>query len=194
MRKTVLLLLAAALLLAGCGGKESTEDVTSLDFRKNGKVVHTIVEDFSASYYSLDELESQVQAQVDTYNENAGSERIEINSAEVTDGVITMVMTFQGAEDYSSFYRQALFCGTVLDAFNAGYDLNIELMSVQEEGTTIGRQDLLEMGDRHIIVAREPIVVRPYADILYASSSVQVSGNREATVTDSQALSYIIFR
>ena len=50
------------------------------------------------------------------------------------------------------------------------------------------------MGDRHIIVVREPIAVRPYADILYASSSVEVSGSREATVTDSEALSYIIFR
>ena len=194
MRKMVLLLLAAALLLAGCGGNESTEDVTNLEFRKNGQVVHTIVEDFSASYYSLDELQSQVQTQVDAYNESAGSARIKVNSAEVNDGVITMVMTFQGAEDYSSFYRQALYCGTVRDAFNAGYDLNIELVSAQEEGTTIGRQDILEMGDRHIIVVREPIAVRPYADILYASSSVEVSGSREATVTDSEALSYIIFR
>ncbi|HIV90081.1 MAG TPA: hypothetical protein H9744_00110 [Candidatus Eisenbergiella stercoravium] len=194
MRKTVLLLLAAALLLAGCGGNKSTEDVTSLEFRKNGEVIHTIVEDFSASYYSLDELEAQVQEQVDAYNESAGSNRISVDSAEVTDGVITMVMTFRGAEDYSSFYRQALFCGTVLEAFNAGYDLDIELVSAQEEGTTISRPDILEMGDRHIIVVREPIVVKPYADILYASAGVEVTGSREAAVTDSQALSYIIFR
>ena len=87
MRKMVLLLLAAALLLAGCGGNESTEDVTSLDFRKNGEVVHTIVEDFSASYYSLEELQSEVQAQVDAYNKSAGKERITVDSAEVADGV-----------------------------------------------------------------------------------------------------------
>ena len=110
MRKMVLLLLATMLLLAGCGGNEGTEDVTSLEFRKNGQVVHTIVEDFSASYYSLDELQSQVPSQVDSYNDRAGTERIKVNSTEVTDGVITMAMTFQGAEDYSSFYRQALFC------------------------------------------------------------------------------------
>ena len=39
MRKMVLLLLAAALLLAGCGGNESTEDVTNLEFRKNGFIL-----------------------------------------------------------------------------------------------------------------------------------------------------------
>ncbi len=194
MRKMVLLLLAAALLLAGCGGNESTEDVTSLDFRKNGEVVHTIVEDFSASYYSLEELQSEVQAQVDAYNKSAGKERITVDSAEVADGVITMVMTFQGAEDYSSFYRQALFCGTVRDAFNAGYDLDVSLVSAQEDGASIGRQDILEMGDRHIIVVREPLVIKPYGDILYASADVEISGNRKATVTDPQALSYIIFK
>ena len=194
MRKMVLLLLAAALLLAGCGGNESTEDVTSLDFRKNGEVVHTIVEDFSASYYSLEELQSEVQAQVDAYNKSAGKERITVDSAEVADGVITMVMTFQGAEDYSSFYRQALFCGTVRDAFNAGYDLDVSLVSAQEDGASIGRQDILEMGDRHIIVVREPLVIKPYGDILYASADVEISGNTKATVTDPQALSYIIFK
>lgn len=194
MRKMVLLLLAAALLLAGCGGDKDTEEATNLEFRKNGQVVHTIVEDFSASYYSLDELMSDVQSQVDTYNGNAGSRRITVDSAEVKDGVITMVMTFQNAGDYSSFYRQALFCGTVKEAFDAGYDLDVTLKSVTEEGTTVGRQDILEMGERHIIVLREAVAVRPWADILYVSGDVEAAGSREAVSTDPQALSYIIFR
>ena len=194
MRKMVLLLLAAVLLLAGCGGNKGTEDITNLEFRKNGEVVHTIVEDFSASYYSLYELMDDVQAQVDAYNEKAGSKRITIGSAEVKEGVITMTMTFKDASDYSSFYRQALFCGTVKDAFSAGYDLNVTLKSAKEDGTSVGRQDILEMGDRHIIVLREPVTVKPYADILYVSESVEVTGKREAAATDSQALSYIIFR
>lgn len=194
MRKMVLLLLTAALLLAGCGGDKDTEEATNLEFRKNGQVVHTIVEDFSASYYSLDELMSEVSSQVDTYNGTAGSKRITVDSAEVKDGVITMVMTFQSAGDYSSFYRQALFCGTVKEAFDAGYDLDVTLKSVTEEGTTVGRQDILEMGERHIIVLREAVAVRPWADILYVSGDVEAAGSREAASTDPQALSYIIFR
>ena len=194
MRKMVLLLLTAALLLAGCGGDKDTEEATNLEFRKNGQVVHTIVEDFSASYYSLDELMSEVSSQANTYNGTAGSKRITVDSAEVKDGVITMVMTFQSAADYSSFYRQALFCGTVKEAFDAGYDLDVTLKSVTEEGTTVGRQDILEMGERHIIVLREAVTVRPWADILYVSGDVEAAGSREAASTDPQALSYIIFR
>ena len=50
------------------------------------------------------------------------------------------------------------------------------------------------MGERHIIVVREAIHLKPYADILYASGDVEVTGDRDAVVTDGQSLSYIIFR
>ncbi len=173
---------------------EAAESETTLEFKKNGQVVHTIVEDFSADYYDLDELETDVKSQIEEYNTRVGSDRISLDSSELEDGTLTMVMTFQGAEDYSSFYRQALFCGTVKAAFEAGYDLDIELNSAQEEGTTINKQDILDMGERHIIVVREAIHLKPYADILYASGDVEVTGDRDAVVTDGQSLSYIIFR
>ena len=80
------------------------------------------------------------------------------------------------------------------EAFDAGYDLDVTLKSVTEEGTTVGRQDILEMGERHIIVLREAVAVRPWADILYVSGDVEAAGSREAVSTDPQALSYIIFR
>ncbi len=196
MRKITILLLIVSMtvLLAGCGSGGSAESETTLEFKKNGQVVHTIVEDFSADYYDLDELETDVKSQIEEYNTRVGSDRISLDSSELEDGTLTMVMTFQGAEDYSSFYRQALFCGTVKAAFEAGYDLDIELNSVQEEGTTINKQDILDMGERHIIVVREAIHLKPYADILYASGDVEVTGDRDAVVTDGQSLSYIIFR
>lgn len=196
MRKITILLLIVSMtvLLAGCGSGGSAESETTLEFKKNGQVVHTIVEDFSADYYDLDELETDVKSQIEEYNTRVGSDRISLDSSELEDGTLTMVMTFQGAEDYSSFYRQALFCGTVKAAFEAGYDLDIELNSAQEEGTTINKQDILDMGERHIIVVREAIHLKPYADILYASGDVEVTGDRDAVVTDGQSLSYIIFR
>ena len=196
MRKITILLLIVSMtvLLAGCGSGGSAESETTLEFKKNGQVVHTIVEDFSADYYDLDELETDVKSQIEEYTTRVGSDRISLDSSELEDGTLTMVMTFQGAEDYSSFYRQALFCGTVKAAFEAGYDLDIELNSAQEEGTTINKQDILDMGERHIIVVREAIHLKPYADILYASGDVEVTGDRDAVVTDGQSLSYIIFR
>ena len=104
-------------------------------------------------------------------------------------------MTFKSSEDYSGFYRQALFSGTVKEAFGAGYDLDVTLNSVKEEGTTISKQDILDMGDKHVAIVRENINIRSYGDILYMSSDVTLGADgKTAVVTNGESLSYIIFK
>ena len=154
MNLFLLTVLGAALLLSGCGSKAEEEETTTLELKKNGEIVQSIIEDFGESYYDLDELKSTTESMIAGYNESAGSDNIKLQSAEVTDGVVHLVMTFRKSEDYTGLYRQALFSGTVKDAFNAGYDLDITLNSVKEEGATINKQDILDMGEKHIAVVR----------------------------------------
>lgn len=199
MRKLVSGLLAlagAAVLLAGCGRKTERADETCLEFRKNGEVIHTIAEDFSESYYDVEELKTTVLSQIAAFNEQSGTERISLDSTELgEDGKLYMVMTFKSPQDYTSFYRQALFCGTVSGAYTAGYDLDIQLKSVKTEGEVIGREEILDMGEKHILVVREQITVRPFGEILYASEDVEVSGDgKQAVTTDGDNLSFIIFK
>lgn len=197
MRKILLLLLTVAgtaALLSGCGKEESAGDATRLELKKDGQIVHTIVEDFSQDYYNLEELKGNVEAQIAEYNTTAGNDRITLDSAEVEEGIIRLVMTFRSAENYSGFYRQALFCGTVKDAFNTGYDLDVQLHGIGEDNTVVGRQEILEMGGKHIVVVREAIQIKTFGNILYVSSGVEPLGNgREVNVTDKENLSYIIF-
>ena len=198
MKKISLFLLAVcgiALLMAGCSSKETEEDVSTLELKKNGEIVHTIVEDFGESYYDLDELKSSTEEMIADYNSSAGADRVKLNSAQTQDGVVRLVMTFKSSEDYSGFYRQALFSGTVKEAFGAGYDLDVTLNSVKEEGTTISKQDILDMGDKHVAIVRENINIRPYGDILYMSSDVTLGADgKTAVVTNGESLSYIIFK
>ena len=195
MNLFLLTVLGAALLLSGCGSKAEEEETTTLELKKNGEIVQSIIEDFSESYYDLDELKSTTESMIAGYNESAGSDNIKLQSAEVTDGVVHLVMTFRKSEDYTGLYRQALFSGTVKDAFNAGYDLDITLNSVKEEGATINKQDILDMGEKHIAVVRETTTVKTYGDILYISDDVTMGPDyRTATVTNGESLSYIIFK
>ena len=63
MRKWImraLCILCLAAMLTGCG-REPEVTETTIEVKKNGQVVHTIIEDFSESYYNLDELESTIQ-------------------------------------------------------------------------------------------------------------------------------------
>ena len=69
-------------------------------------------------------------------------------------------MQYADASAYSAFNKLALFVGTVKDAFNAGYDLNVTLSSLKGDGEQIGKEDLLKMGEKHIAVVREAVNVR----------------------------------
>ena len=138
MRALCILCLAA--MLTGCG-REPEVTETTIEVKKNGQVVHTIIEDFSESYYNLDELESTIQQACDTYNASAGKEAVVLKAAkENDDHTVTVVMQYADASAYSAFNKLALFVGTVKDAFNAGYDLNVTLSSLKGDGEQIGKE------------------------------------------------------
>lgn len=197
MRKklsSILALVIITVFTAGCGSSVNGDHI-GLSFRKNGSVVHTIVEDFAESYYDLEELKAGIEEQITEYNNTSGADSIELISANAKDGIVTVVMNFSKAAHYTGFYKKALFCGTIQDAYKAGYDLNITLTSTENSDTKIGRSQILEMSDRHIIIVREAVPIRPYAEILYTSGDVTVSEDRrEATPGNSENLSYIIFK
>ena len=92
----------------------------------------------------LDEVESTIQQACDTYNASAGKEAVVLKAAkENDDHTVTVVMQYADASAYSAFNKLALFVGTVKDAFNAGYDLNVTLSSLKGDGEQIGKEDLL---------------------------------------------------
>ena len=180
MRALCILCLAA--MLTGCG-REPEVTETTIEVKKNGQVVHTIIEDFSESYYNLDELESTIQQACDTYNASAGKEAVVLKAAEENDD-----------SAYSAFNKLALFVGTVKDAFNAGYDLNVTLSSLKGDGEQIGKEDLLKMGEKHIAVVREAVNVRVWDKVRYGSEDVEATANaKTVSVTDADMLTYILF-
>lgn len=190
----ILTVLCLAAFLAGCGGKEGTADRTEIELKKNGSVVHTIVEEFAESYYDMEELKSMIAQACDAYNGTAGKEAVKMESAEAADGTATVVMKYDSAQSYSEFNRQALFAGTVKDAFKAGYDLNVKLLPVREGEAAIGKDELLGMGEKRIAIVREAVDVKVWGKIRYLSEdAVLGSGADTASVTDENSLTYILF-
>lgn len=196
MRKSWAFLLAFVLTagLTGCGSSDSPVTETTIEVKKNGGIVHTIIEDFSEDYYDLNTLQGTIQSACDSYNATAGEGSVTVGEASEEEGVLTVAMTYRDSSAYAGFNRQAMFAGTVKDAYNAGYDLNVTLISAQNEGETIGKAELLGMGEKHIVILREAVDVRVWGKILYYSEDVvQTQDARTVTVTDGNALTYIIF-
>lgn len=197
MRKGLALALAIVCMtvgLAGCGEGDSAVTVTTIEVKKDGSVVHTIVEDFAESYYDMQELGNMIQTACDSYNASTGDGTVTVEETAETEGVLRVVMKYKDAAAYAGFNKLALFAGTVKDAYNAGYDLDVTLYSLQDESDTIGKEEILGMGEEHIVILREAVDVRVWNKVLYASGDVLGTGDsRTVMVGDSTALTYIIF-
>lgn len=197
MRKCLALMLVIAgiaMSLTGCTSDDSAVTETTIEVKKNGSVVHTIVEDFSEDYYELEDLRTTIQSACDTYNGRAGRDTVTVGSLEESEGVLTAVMNYKSTSAYAEFNKQALFAGTIKDAYNAGYDLDVTLFPAQEADTPVEKEELLAMGEKHIVILREAVDVMVWNKILYFSDSVIRTNNKKmVTVTDDSKLTYIVF-
>lgn len=199
MRKKVMSVLAVmglAAALAGCGGKSGDTAVTetTIELKKDGSVVHTIVETFTEDYYDEARLQAAIQTACDSYNAGKDSGTVEVEEIAREDGMMRVKMNYPDAASYAGFNQSALFVGTVQEAHQAGYDLNVTLVSMQDGEETIGKEEILGMGEKHIAIVREAVDVRVWNKVLYASGDVLSTGDaRTVMVGDSEALTYLIF-
>lgn len=199
MRKKVMSVLAVmglAAALAGCGSKSGDTAVTetTIELKKDGSVVHTIVETFTEDYYDEARLQAAIQTACDSYNAGKDSGTVEVEEIAREDGMMRVKMNYPDAASYAGFNQSALFVGTVQEAHQAGYDLNVTLVSMQDGEETIGKEEILGMGEKHIAIVREAVDVRVWNKVLYASGDVLSTGDaRTVMVGDSEALTYLIF-
>lgn len=214
MRKTktaAFMILFAGLFLWGCGDNrsgdgemevEAAEDVTAeLEVGKDGNITETLVEDFAETYYNEENLRSMILSEIDEFNRNHGEGTVSVDKLEQKDGMVTVQISYPSAEIYSEYNTDEynsknLFCGTVKEAYDAGYPLDVSLQDVNGE-TTIGKQELLEMGEQYILISENPMQVKVPGKIQYVSSNVTVSGKSEARLSGDEAASekyYIMYK
>ena len=195
---------AAALLfmcLTGCAGKTDSGEqlITNLEIQKDGKIVHTIYSDFKEAYYNLDDLSDMVQSSIKEFGlENPNAEII-LKSCEVvgdSKDMVKGVMVYDDYQAYTVFNGKTLFVGTIQEAYEAGYDLNMELTSVSAKDTvdTVNRNDLLNMSTQHIVISEENLLIHAYAKIQYVSEHAALKDKDTVMMEQTQGNSAIVFK
>ena len=197
MKKRRLFLAAACLvlLLAGCAFTEEIT-TTTVVVKKNSTVEEYVITDFDKEYYTLDELEQSLNQQIAEYNRAAGEGAAQLKKVEQIEGSnqVRVVFEYASCEDYSKIpiSERVFFCGTVSEAYNAGY--GFVSMINQETGEAISKDSVLELGDKKILIAEEALTVKVPGKITYISEGVLVTDKKEAVLPDNTGtLSYIIF-
>ena len=202
-RKMMLLVLAFSLfVLSGCGKaqKEKEQEPSDtgaynvVDVKKDGSVINTIEEPFEQEYYNEERLKDLILSEVVDYNQEAGESRVEVKKLSVKKNVVKLVMKFKTAEDFGAFNQHDFFYGTVSDAYDAGYDMDITWKENGGDGS-ITKAELLEMGSRKLIIAegfqKEDITIKASGKILYTGGAAQAEG-KDTAIFPQQELSYLV--
>ncbi|MBO4904249.1 MAG: hypothetical protein J5367_03410 [Lachnospiraceae bacterium] len=188
----ILLILLSA--LCACSGSEDDYAETVIVVGKKGNISEKIVESFSKDYYDIEELKAEFVQSVSDYNESIGSEEIKLKDIELKDSKVYVTVDFNGPSDYEHFVGESMFVGTVNEAYDNGYTMDVTLKGV-DNGDKIGKVQIMGMIDKDIVILSEHSRVRTYRDIAYVSANVDVIGPKEARVlSESDGLAYLLLK
>ncbi len=191
--KGMFFVILCSFLLCGCEQNGKT-DGTSVKIEEDGTVIHTIIEEFDETLYNEDALKNMVLAEASAFNSTAGAGSMTVDKLEAEDGKVTVKMTFEEASMYADFNGKTFFYGTVSQAYDAGMNMDVTLSSTKEDEESIGKEEILKLGEAKLLVIEEPIEVFVPSKILYASENVAVISGKSAKVLDDGKIAYLILK
>lgn len=185
--------------LIGCTAKEEEDTVseavyneTTIFVDKKGKVSETIVENFDKEYYNVEELKSEMLAQIDEYNSTRNETAIKMTDVKLENNKVFVSIDFNSCTDYMNMLGEDLFYGTIDEAYDNGYKMDVTLKGTLD-GKKISKVEIMGMKDKHILIVSEHAKVVLKEKIAYVSANVDVLGEKEARVlSESGGLAYMI--
>ena len=170
IKKLGLLLLIALLsfTLAGCAWKKEKDeaeeeeyvrpstigdvDETTLKINPNGTLTEIAVEDFSGTDIDTAGIESFINEEIDTYNNEAGVSKVSLIEFQENNGVVKTAIQYSDVASYNAFNMMDITIA-LYDATSADDILKEELASAQDATpavtaapTEINEEELLEAG------------------------------------------------
>lgn len=201
-KKKILSLLLACIglciaALTGCNSIPEIDKVeeSTLYISKEGSITAFLVDTFEKSYYDQNELEAMIQEEIKEYGQSVKLSRISSKSMIDTgiDGIIVQ-MEYADGISYTGFNGKKLFYGTIAEAYEAGYKINVIVKDMSDASKVISESEIKAMSDKHILIVEENIKVSVPSKILYVSGGVSVLKNTEAVVNHETGYSYIIMK
>ena len=215
------LILALTLMLGGCGSgggqvdggtdTAQTDDFTNIvEIKKDGTISNTTEAALLPEDADEELVKDFVLRSASACNAGLGGEQIAVKKLTVNKDRVTLTMDYQSAEAFSAFHNYPFFCGTVSEAYEQGYNLDITLTEAgydAEKGSgepaSVGKEDLLAMGSRNILIAQLPpsetLTVQTGGKILYVcgegidlqkNSTVSLQGRETDGVRETVYLVY----
>lgn len=205
-RKTAMLILLAAMLMAGCSGKDhssaSQPDKSGIYVTDAGTFSTATVEPYeNQDYYKEEEWNSFLQQRVDKFNGEHGEGAVTLTSCSQKAGAIRMEFSYADGDALVQFTKAYHDTVNAVDS--------IRMMSVEEALSQAGAEEVSfvkakdgkkasagEIGKNEdlkaLAVEGPSVMLNTEGSIAYVSANVSVEGSK--TVQTAQGKSYIIFK
>lgn len=196
--RTVAVLSAVLCFLGGCAGKEKAlaTDTDTIILKEKGSIVGYITGEFDESRYSYEQLQALMDSEIASYCTQTAEGAVVLDKSELTEeGILTVVMTYRSAEDYSAFNQEIFFYGTIEEAVLAGYDLRtLTMRDASDAEITVGRTELEAMPDSYILITEDPSNIRGYQKVAYIGLNDTLVNEHEVDTDDGETMHYVIFK
>ena len=167
------IMMLAALSACGSGSNTSKLDSSSVEIKKDGSVVSTIIEDFTESYYNVDELKEMTENEVNSFIVSKGEGAAELKNVDANDGKVKLIIEFSSTDNYEEFNAETLKYETVTDAVLAG-QLDVNTL-VDKDGNAIDPDKAAVLSDQHVVITKSAgIIAAPYKIKYFAGKAKPV--------------------
>lgn len=195
MKKALIFAMMLLMMCLCACTEQKPEDIgsTTVYVRKDGSITATFVEDFSQPHYDMTELQTATEADIAEYNAEAGEGTIEMTFFEVEGNIAKMQLDFANADAYTDFIGEKAFVGTIAEALEAGWDLDVSLTNPLDAEDMIGEHELLTMQDTSIVIVENAVRVRTEGKMLYMSSDAKYIDEYEVDGYDNPDITVILY-
>ena len=190
--KMVYYTLLSAMLICGCGSsyEQADEQLGGFTIARDGSIDALLIDDFADSLYNESELTEYINKELLNYNASHGAESISLVSHARRDDKMVVKLRFKSAADYDEYMPYRLFTGTVQEAYDKGYDFDSALSFADQPEHVIGKNDLMNMADKKMLVFTGHGSISVPSEIRYYTQSMKQTGAK--TVEASEDGTYII--
>lgn len=196
MKKCIGLIILCVMvtLLSGCGQTNVIIAEPAIVSSRDGSITQTIVESFDKDYYDINELIDTYNSAFNEYESAHSNQMITLTDAHTENGKVFVTIKYSSYICARDFGGADVFYGIVNDAYDAGYDFDINLMNVLN-GEVIGKAEMMDIKNNHLLIVSEPGLVCTDFKILYVSPNVEVLSEKKVRVSsDSGGFAYIVMK
>jgi len=189
------------LIFSGCTQVQELSVITdsAIKITDKGVVTSYLVDDFDKAYYDLAELEQMVMDEVNQYMNFGSSDgkSISVEAVELLEENSSKAMValkYDSVDLYKDFNGVELFYGTVAQANEAGYDLDITMTDGVSDGVTIGKDQIYDMGKQYILIVEDKVRIICPKKIQYISEGAVLESDGSVNASQDGEYTYIIMK